>query len=355
MSGENTVLDRPGQVSHVSPRRMRPSSDNQAWEVIGGRGLACSPDGDRNFWLEVRTGFVVHLRVDKLATAACYIDMHFSYLDETGCTGINLADAEQPVFVLGGISVTDEAWRSTTERFNGALDNFFGGARPAGAELHACDLINRQGIFAGRGQEECNALAHRYLDIIAERGHAIHFIGIDKARMAARVAGAPEAFFDLNVPYLLSFNYLVSYIERHTKKNLGQSARAMVIIDPKEEYHTQIDAITHYRRYEGVKARRLKRLVEFTYPVDSVRHPMVQVSGLVIFLVRKFLEMENEYRPGWPDEAQAFFAGCYAKIIDRVKWRTLIPMEGAEQAGAGAMLEAVQSTHRQGWKHRYGL
>jgi hypothetical protein len=281
--------------------------------------------------------------------------MHFFYLDETGCTGINLADAEQPIFVLGGISVTDEGWRTTTERFNRALDDFFGGTRPIGAELHACDLINCAGIFAGRNQEECNALAHQYLDIVAERGHAIHFIAIDKTRMAARIAGAPQAFFELTIPYLLGFNYLVSYIERHTRENLGQSARAMVIVDPKEEYHAQIDAITHYRRYEGVKARRLKWLVEFTYPVDSIRHPMIQVSDLVIFLVRKFLEMENGYRPGWPDAAKTFFAGCYARIIDRVRWKTLIPMAGAEQAASHDMLADVQSTHHHGWKRRYGL
>jgi hypothetical protein len=173
--------------------------------------------------------------------------------------------------------------------------------------------------------------------------------------MAPRIAAAPRAFFDLTVPYLLGFNYLVSYIGRHTRENLGHSARAMVIIDPKEEYHDQIDALTHRRRYEGVKARRLKWLVEFTYPVDSLRHPMVQVSDLVIFLVRKFFEIENGYRPDYSDAAKTFFAGCYAKIIDRVRWRTLIPMNGAEQAAPREMLEAVHATHRHGWKQRYGL
>lgn len=34
--------------------------------------------------------------------------MHFYYLDESGDTGSNLNDPDQPVMVLGGISVRDE-------------------------------------------------------------------------------------------------------------------------------------------------------------------------------------------------------------------------------------------------------
>ena len=34
--------------------------------------------------------------------------MHFFYLDETGCTGADLKNHEQPIFVFGGISVSDD-------------------------------------------------------------------------------------------------------------------------------------------------------------------------------------------------------------------------------------------------------
>ncbi|WP_143814354.1 DUF3800 domain-containing protein [Lysobacter spongiicola] len=34
--------------------------------------------------------------------------MHFFYLDESGDTGANLADPNQPIFVIGGVSVRDE-------------------------------------------------------------------------------------------------------------------------------------------------------------------------------------------------------------------------------------------------------
>ena len=47
--------------------------------------------------------------------------MNFFYLDETGCTGADLNNPEQPIFVLGGISVRDEGWRTTTADINNIL------------------------------------------------------------------------------------------------------------------------------------------------------------------------------------------------------------------------------------------
>jgi hypothetical protein len=281
--------------------------------------------------------------------------MHFFYLDETGCTGADLNNPQQPIFVLGGLSVKAQGWRETTDQFRGAIADFFGGTPPAGFELHATDLVNGQGAFADYSRDDRSAYAHRFLDIIIERRHSIHFIGIDKAKLAAALPGEGHDVVRCEIPYLLGFNYLVSYIERYTRDVLGQTVRGMIILDEKDMYHDDIDAITNFRRYETVKARRLKWLVEFSYPIDSVRHPMIQVSDLVIFLTRKFLEVENGYRDAWLQEAKDFYAGCYDKIVGRVKWATLIDVKGKEESGAQALLSASQATHGRQWKRHYGF
>lgn len=68
--------------------------------------------------------------------------MHFFYLDETGCTGADLSNAQQPIFVLGGVSVRDEGWVATNTAVAGVLNDYFGGVVPAGFELHATDLLS---------------------------------------------------------------------------------------------------------------------------------------------------------------------------------------------------------------------
>ena len=283
--------------------------------------------------------------------------MHFFYMDETGCTGADLNNPQQPIFVLGGISVRDEGWRATTEQVRQVLDRYFAGALPANFELHSHELLNAQGAFEGHARERINQLVHDILDVIAARSHAIHYVAIDKEKMRNQLAaGVPaHAAVRTSIPYLLSFNYLVSYIERYTKEVLGRSARGMIILDIKEGYHGDIDAITHYRRYEVVRARQLKWLVEFSYPVDSVRHPMIQISDLMIYLIRKFLEIEGGYKPGARDEVRDFFAGCFAKILPRVRWSTLIDVPGREEAEAHALLENSLSKHRPQWKRHYNL
>ena len=278
--------------------------------------------------------------------------MHFFYVDETGCTGADLTNADQPIFVLGGIDVTDEKWRETHGLIRETLRGFFGGTLPEDFELHATDLVNGKGLFASKERADRNALVHQLLDVIASRGHGIHFIGIDKAKLAG-AAPCLHAVIDTRIPYQLGFNYLVTYIERYVGERLGRSARGMIILDEKDMYQDVIDRLTHYRRYDVPSVRKLKRLVEFSYPIDSVRHPMIQLSDLVIFLTRKFLEYDNGYRPGWPPEAKNFFAACYAKITDRVEWSTLIDCPGAEEAGAAASLVACHSTHRKQWRTDY--
>ncbi|WP_316196968.1 DUF3800 domain-containing protein [Bradyrhizobium sp. SZCCHNS3053] len=280
--------------------------------------------------------------------------MHFFYLDETGCTGADLKNVEQPIFVVGGVDVADEKWLGTQSAIREACMNFFGGKLPENFELHASELVNGEGFFADKGRENRNALAHSLLDVIAKRGHSVHFVGIDKAKLAAS-APAEHLVIDCRIPYQLGFNYLVTYIERYVRERLGVSARGMIILDKKDIYQSQIDRLTHYRRYEVPSVRKLKRIVEFSYPIDSVRHSMIQLSDLVIFLTRKFLECENGYRPNWPVEAKNFFAACYAKIIDRTKWSGLIDCEGQEEAGAATTLTACHSTHRPQWRSYYQI
>ena len=228
---------------------------------------------------------------------------------------------------------------------------------PENFELHPHDLLNAQGAFAGHDRGRINQLVHDILDVIAARNHAAHYAAIDKERMLnAIAAGVPaHAVVRTQIPYLLSFNYLVSYIKRYTREVLGSSARGMIILDINDGYHEDIDAITHYRRFDVVRARQLKWLVEFSYPVDSVRHPMIQISDLVIYLVRKFLEIECGHKPGAREEVRDFLAGCFAKILPRVRWSTLINVPGREEAQAHALPVSSIFKHRPQWRRHYNL
>lgn len=281
--------------------------------------------------------------------------MHFFYIDESGDTGRDLDNAQQPIFVLGGISVRDESWRKLTDAVQSAISDYWGGAVPKDFELHSEELLTQTGRFAGAKREECNKLALGLLDLLREHRHAVHMVAIDKPLLKQHGKSDAHEKFDCLVPYLLSYNYLVTYVERYVKKILGNSARGLFIIDEKDEHLESIDEITRYRRFDIPNVRRLKWLVEFSHPTDSARHPLIQLTDLVIFTARKFLECDNDYKPEWTDDARNFYASCYDRIIERVCWTNLIDAAGAEEKGAHDILKLCNCTPKGKWKTRYQL
>jgi len=129
----------------------------------------------------------------------------------------------------------------------------------------------------------------------------------------------------------------------------------MLIIDAKEGFHQAIERITAARRFEGTVAHRIKWIVEFTYPVDSRKNPMVQLSDLVVFCAKKFLEVDSGYRDGYPDAAKRFFAQCYAIIHDRIAHKSLVGRNGRGMDAVNTLLSDIQAAPRGQWKRRYGL
>ena len=282
--------------------------------------------------------------------------MHFYYIDESGDTGGNLDDKHQPVCVVGGISVRDKGWNQTHLRLQKVLTDFLGGELPEGFELHATELLGLEGdgIFANYSLEKRQALCHEVLGVLAERSHSIHYFAIDKQKMkAARLGLAVE--FNPKHPYPTAFDYLVTYINWHVKVKLGKTARGMIILDQKDQYHGAIEKIMRERRYGGPALHRVKWIAEFSYAIDSRKNPMIQFSDLVIYCIKRFIELENGYRDNWPQEAKQFYAECYEKIRDAVVRVKIVEREGRNMDVLNAYLKEIRVEPRTQWKRRYNL
>lgn len=108
--------------------------------------------------------------------------MHFYYIDETGCNGRDLRQAEQPIFVSGGIILRDEGWNKTHIDYQNIIANYFGGQIPANFEFHTQDLFspNGTGHFLNHQRERRNQLINDLLDSIATRKHHYYYFAIDK-------------------------------------------------------------------------------------------------------------------------------------------------------------------------------
>lgn len=248
--------------------------------------------------------------------------MHFLYIDETGDTGQDLLNVQQPIFVMGGISVSDEKWNPTQQKFISIISNYFNGNVPIGFELHTHQLLspNGEGPFAGHNRDDRNKLAFDILNMLVEHSHNVHAIAFSKSRIHENTCEVALPF-DTKCAYLLGFDYLITQFNDHVKRNLGSSARGLIILDKKLEHHDNIETILHDRRFLTVATHRVKWVVEFSYPIDSTKNPMIQIADLVIFCIRKFLEAENGYGGNWPQPAKDFYAKCYNIIDSRLTFK----------------------------------
>jgi len=279
--------------------------------------------------------------------------MHFYYLEEAGCTGRDLENREHPIFVLAGVSVRDDGWNGTQERLATVTSDYFGGATPNGFELHAEELLspNGTGPFAGHDRARRNDLAKQVLGLLGDRSHHVHMIGIDKRKLAPQ-RKVDSLLFDPKVPFLLAYDYLITYIDWFLGQRLGRSARGMIILDAKPEFLEDVESITRTRRFEGPKVHRIKRIVEFSYP-PLTKNPMVRLSGLVAYCSKKFLELENGCGARWPEEAKRFYAECYGLIDARIARKELVE-RGGHDAALNDLLREVRSTTIGHWRRRYG-
>jgi len=281
--------------------------------------------------------------------------MHFFYLDESGDTGRDLNPPDQPVMVLGGVSLRDKGWNETQEKFSRIISRYFGGGIPSDFELHAYELLSPKGRghFAGVPIERRASLAIEILNLLDERKHGVHFIAIDKAKVENTPCGL-SLDFSPSCPYLLGFDYLITYINRDVKR-LGQSARAMIILDKKRQFHRDIERITYSRRFQGTPAHKIKRICEFSYPVDSKKNSMIQLSDLVVFCIKRFIEIEHGYRDNWSIESKKFHAKCYSIIHDRIERKKLVQREGRGLERLNDYLNAVCLFPKRQWKRKYGV
>ncbi len=271
--------------------------------------------------------------------------MHFFYIDETGCNGRDLTQTQQPIFVSGGIILRDEGWNKTHTEFEKIISTYFNGQVPANFEFHTQDLFspNGTGHFIGHPRDNRNKLINDILDLVIERKHQYYYFGIDKAKLNIydTTQVRDREYFDLKTPYLIAYDYLITAYESYTKDKLGQSARALVIIDEKDCFINEIEAITRYRRFDGAKNKRIKWIVEFSYAVDSEKNTMIQISDLLLFLTRKYLEIENGYKASLPADVKNIFREFYRKVNDRLIYKRIQTEEGRNSEYYNTFIENI--------------
>ena len=110
--------------------------------------------------------------------------MNLVYIDESGNTGLNLKDPQQPVFILAAMILPESRWFSLEELFFNISSDYFGYPLPSPFEIQAKDLKNRRGVFKRLTFEEQLSFRDRMLKLLLDNEITVIYRRIIKSKFA---------------------------------------------------------------------------------------------------------------------------------------------------------------------------
>ena len=213
--------------------------------------------------------------------------MHLIYIDESGNTGKNLADSQQPVFVLGALVVPEGSWQAIETALEQAVSDHSPKTWNGDEEIHGGDLRQGTGIFKGVSVADRLKIRDAWLQIAVD--HKLRFIyrGIVKKRYDRWMTGAFGPGVSVN-PHLAAFP-LVAQVANNLLRSLGGDVLGIIISDDNREVVGDIERFQRLLRVTPGTLH-LDRIIEKGFFIDSRKSRLLQLADLCTLHARKVEE-----------------------------------------------------------------
>lgn len=226
--------------------------------------------------------------------------MFLAYVDDYGHTGLDLANPQQPIYMLFALLVSEEQW-STVEASLWAIITEVAdktGQDLEGFELHAKDFFNgRNRVYAALTFEEKTEYLNRIIRLIASLeckciATYLHKPALQRSRerlAAEKAAGRPtvsDRTMSSLFPHPLAFSRLLAEIDRFSK--LAQQ-NSIVVIDHQEEYVESRRLNTHslYRHSVDLDST---RILDMPFDGDGRYNMMLQIADVLGYAFGRHLK-----------------------------------------------------------------
>jgi len=214
--------------------------------------------------------------------------MYLVYLDESGNSGLNLADAEQPVFLLCAMVVAEERWQSLEQ----GLKELLGRTFPAwestdGFEIHGVDLRAGRGPFKGMAVADRVAFRDAWMKVGVAHGVRLIHRHIEKRRYSQWLIKTFGGGVVIN-PHVAAFALVArsvdDYLAEHAAKPLG-----ILISDENKEIVADVEKSIRLLRGE-VGTVKLSQIIEKGFFIQSTKSLVLQLCDLYTLSLRKRAE-----------------------------------------------------------------
>ena len=207
--------------------------------------------------------------------------MQLIYIDESGNTGENLDDPQQPVFTLCAMLVPEHKWAALDSDLRTGCTGFgFQADMTKGSEVHAADLMGGRGRFKTFSLAQRLAFRDNWLRIAAKHDVKEFHRSIRKSQFRAwlDLRSAPRIH-----PQVAAFALLSQAVDAH----LGMSgSRGMFIFDESDEVSARIERSIAVRRGKAAGVM-LTSIIEKGFFIESHKSLSLQLCDLIAYQIRK--------------------------------------------------------------------
>lgn len=233
--------------------------------------------------------------------------MKILYADESGNTGTDLDNKQQPIFVLAGVLVDENNWHSINNTFNEEkikilpiLQNY---------EIHTNELFNssKKSVFNRYNWHENFQTLEKLVDLICKLDISINYIAIDKKFFKKSVNDTFNKTIKID-PYIYSFGLLYDFVSANLEK---QQEKGIIFLDDILTIPKQLHSIY------PILSKDNNTMIEEAMFISSKNTNFIQTADIFAFYIEKYFSINKGYKT-FGTEKQTHCLAMYEKLSKKI-------------------------------------
>ena len=212
--------------------------------------------------------------------------MYLMYADESGSTGTDYDNKQQPIFVLAGILVEEQKWHEINNYFNKEkikIWNLF-----ETNEIHTADIFSprRKSIFRQDNWSKNLEVLEKIVNLISKLDLSIMFIAIDKKDFKRSVNAIFKNTLKVD-PYIYSFGMLYDNV---SEKLYRCHNKGIIFLDDIITIPSQLHNIY------PILSKNNCTMIEEAIFVKSNCSNFIQIADVCAFYIEKYFSLQKGYK-----------------------------------------------------------
>lgn len=212
--------------------------------------------------------------------------MYLMYADESGNTGTDYDNKQQPIFVLAGILVEEQKWHEINNYFNIEKVKIWDLFKEN--EIHTVEIFNptRKSIFRQEDWAKNIDILEKLVDLICNLDLSAMFIAIDKKDFKKSVNTIFKNTLKVD-PYIYSFGMMYDFV---SEKLYRINNKGIIFLDDILTIPSQLHNIY------PILSRNNSTMIEEAIFVKSNCTNFIQIADIFAFYIEKYFSLKKGYK-----------------------------------------------------------